>query len=113
MSGKTMWDLEASLMDEIREEAEAGGLLEEDYPEDRIVDMVDEWVPIYTSELLEVAASDPELAVVEPELGPAFDGTPTPVNIIAANIYERLMGVGFSFWYDLQRELEEEEVDLP
>jgi hypothetical protein len=31
------------------------------------------------------------MATEEPELGPAFDGKPTPVNIIAANIYEHLV----------------------
>jgi hypothetical protein len=37
---------------------------------------------------LEVGQSNLRLAVTEPELWPALDGKPTPVNILAANIYE-------------------------
>ena len=43
------------------------------------------------SDLLNVAMSSiGSIATSEPELGPAFDGRPTPTNIIAANIYELL-----------------------
>lgn len=54
-------------------------------------EVADGLVPVYTSDLLQIAAlDDMNLAVTEPECGPAYDGSPTPVNIIAANIYERL-----------------------
>jgi hypothetical protein len=39
---------------------------------------------------MECAADNIDLAVAEPELGPAFDGKPTPVNIVASNIYEAI-----------------------
>ena len=53
------------------------------------------WVTrvVYHGELLELAAGDlatDGVGVVAPEMGPAFDGTPTATNIIAANVYERL-----------------------
>lgn len=44
-------------------------------------------LPRYTSDLLALACEDNALAVDTPELRPAFDGSPTPANIIAANVY--------------------------
>lgn len=57
---------------------------------DVIHEIADGTVPIYTHDILECATNDNSLATDVPELGPAFDGTPTPVNIIAANIFERI-----------------------
>jgi len=74
---------------------------------DVIHEIADSCVPVYTSQLLELANEDNGLATEEPELGPAFDGTPTPVNIIAANIYERLTA---ALW-DALREFENEETE--
>lgn len=54
-------------------------------------EIADNNVPIYHADLLEAAAEDYDLATDTPECGPAFDGEPTPVNIIAANYYERLI----------------------
>lgn len=54
-------------------------------------EIADGSVPVYTHDLLVMAAEDDiNLATNEPELGPAFDGSPTPANIIAANVYERI-----------------------
>lgn len=103
----SMWDLEQSLRAEIRERADE--LKDETYPEDIVTEMADGWVPIYTYDLMRYAANDLDLAVDEPELGPAFDGSPTPVNIIAANIYERLQGVAFDALEELRDEWDEEE----
>ena len=89
----TMWDLEQSLRAEIRENR--ADILAYKYPEDMVTEMVDMAVPIYTSEIMRLAADDPWLASTEPEVGPAFDGSPTPVNVIAGNIYDRLCVAGF------------------
>jgi len=62
-------------------------------------EVADGLVPVYTYDLLMMAADDLMLATVEPENGPAFDGSPTPVNIIAANIYDRLYEEA---WEELQ-----------
>ncbi len=98
----TLWDLEQGIKAEIRERAKE--LLEDTaYPEDVVVEMVDTWVPIYNSDLLNVAANDMDMAILEPELGPAFDGTPTPINIIAANIYEALQAVALEEWAEIQK----------
>ena len=66
-----------------------------DYPDqddnDRIFEIADSSIPIYTGDILQLAADNINLAIVEPEIGPTFDGTSTPVNIITANIYEEIL----------------------
>ena len=69
---------------------------------DTIHELADGLVPVYTSDLLSLAADNLALATDEPELGPAFDGSPTPTNIIAANVYEWLTA---ELW-EYARELE-------
>ena len=59
-----------------------------DWLHDIIFDVSDSNVPFYTSDLLDVASNDNWVATNDPSLGPAFDGSPTPTNIIAANIFE-------------------------
>jgi len=71
-------------------------------------EIVDSTVPVYNAELLQLAADNNRLATAEPELGPAFDGTATPVNIIAANIYEHLSGIA---WETFAEEREAIEAD--
>lgn len=61
---------------------------ESDYLSDIISEVTDSSVPVYTYELLNLACENIDLAARVPELGPAFDGEPTPTNIIAANVYE-------------------------
>ena len=70
-------------------------------------EIADGAVPVYYSDLLELAAGDNNLATDEPELGPAFDGSPTPVNIIAANVYERLFAVAYEELQAMEDEDEE------
>jgi hypothetical protein len=89
-------------------------------PEDDDIDhdgslseIVDSTVPVYNAELLQLAADNNRLATAEPELGPAFsgcstDGTATPVNIIAANIYEHLSEIA---WETFAEEREAIEAD--
>lgn len=57
---------------------------------DLIFEVTDSAVPIYTSDLMQLAADNISLATDEPEIGPAFDGSPTPVNIVAANVFEHI-----------------------
>jgi len=70
-------------------------------PGDVIHEIADGWTPLYTSDLMELAADNIRLATDEPELGPAFDGNPTPVNIVAANVYEALTAAGWQEWQAL------------
>jgi len=73
---------------------------------DIIHEIADGMVPVYTSDIMECARNDNSLATVEPELGPAFDGTPTPINIIAANIFERIEE---ALWKEYQTFIDEME----
>ncbi len=102
---ETLWNRERMVREVVREEA--AELRESAYPDDRIMEIVDSSVPIYTATLMEMAADNISLAVDEPEVGPAFDGSPTPVNIVAANVYEALMEAAFDEW----RTIEDERAD--
>ena len=64
-------------------------------------EIADGSVPVYYSELIDVACDDRDLLLTEPELGPAFGGEPTPVNIIAANIYEAVSNAVHARWNEI------------
>ena len=80
-------------------------MLEE--PHDTVHEYADSGVPVYTGSLMQLAASDNNLATNTPEIGPAFDGSPTPVNIVAANVYEVLSEELFTEAVRLKEEIEE------
>lgn len=107
MSDYSMQQLERDVAEEVRGRADE--LRQETYPEDMVMELADGWVPIYTYDILQYAANDLALAVDEPECGPAFDGSPTPINIIAANIWDRLQAVASEALYELQEEWEQGE----
>ncbi len=68
-------------------------------PHDTIHEIADSSTPVYTYDILKIGADNwQEIALVKPELGPAFDGEPTPVNIMAANIYEHVEGKLWEWW---------------
>ena len=73
-------------------------MVRRDEPHDTISEAADSNVPIYNGDLLDLAAGDNNLAYVVPELGPAFDGSPTPINIIAANVYEAIEAHLWEWW---------------
>ena len=83
-----------------------------DEPHDAIHEIADTSVPVYTGDLLRLAAENLHLAVDDPELGPAngcnFDGTNSPVNIIAANVYEHIEAALWEAWQEM---LDEEDDD--
>ena len=113
MSKDNIYTLERDVRDEIREMPNNYGvllsdLIGSDETQDYIHEIVDGWVPIYQADIIACAASCIELAIIEPELGPAFDGTATPTNIIAANIYERLLEVANDEWSIMEDEGVEE-----
>ena len=70
--------------------------------EDGLHEIADGLVPIYTSDLMSLAADNIEFAVNVPELGPAFDGSDTPVNIVAANVYEWLIAELYEYASELE-----------
>ncbi|MGH2761396.1 MAG: hypothetical protein ACRDLD_02255 [Thermoleophilaceae bacterium] len=67
---------------------------------DRCHEIADNVVPVYTHEIMATISESIELAAVEPELGPAFDGSATPVNVAAANIYELVSNIAHQRLYD-------------
>jgi len=83
-----------------------------EYPTDLIHEIVDAAVPIYNSELLELAAADVSLAE-EGELGPAsgsdFSGAPMAIRIIAGSVYERISDELHQYLLELQHESFERE----
>lgn len=108
----TLRELLSDSVDELDEhltydEEELAAAIERDEPHDIIHEVADGQVPIYTYDLMTLAADHIELAVTEPELGPAFDGSPTPVNIIAANVYERITEALWERWQDHYRPLQD------
>lgn len=78
-------------------------------PHDQIHEIADASTPIYTADLLRLAADHIRLATDEPELGPAFDGSPTPANIIAANIFEYLEQALWEAWGEIEDEEEDDD----
>ncbi len=78
-----------------------------DPTDEAIHEIADGAVPIYISDLMEMAVNSISLATATPELGPAFDGTPTPVNIIAANVYEAVETALYEEWETIKDEREE------
>ena len=98
--------IERDALAELKEDIQADPL-NEDWG-DRIFEIADSHCPIYTSTILQLAADNLFLATEEPELGPAFDGSPTPVNIITANIFEHIYQCLWENLEDLQEEVKEE-----
>jgi hypothetical protein len=60
-----------------------------DDPADTITEIADSSVPVYNSDLLKLAADNLWLGTDAPEIY-AFDGSHTPVNAIAGNVYEHV-----------------------
>jgi hypothetical protein len=100
----TLYALERDAIAELREWREDHPHEE---PHDAIHEIADSSVPVYTGDLLRLAAENIALATDEPEVGPAFDGSPMPVNIIAANVYEHLERALWDAW----QTMEDEEAD--
>jgi len=80
-----------------------------DEPHDVIHEFADSGTPCMNATLLQLAADNYDLALAEPEVGPAFDGKPTPVNIIAANVYEAIEAGLWEEWERIKQEREEED----
>ena len=99
----TLRELEKDVLDELRERLQDNPWNNDEY--DIIHEVADSNTPIYTSDILKLAADNLFLATDIPELGPAFDSEPTPTNIIAANIFEHLERVMFDNLEEIKAEL--------
>ena len=63
-----------------------------------ISELADSAVPVYNADILRITSEEPEIAHTAPDYA-AFDGTFTPVNVAAANIYEAIQA---SLWKHLE-----------
>ena len=95
-----MLDILNGAREELREWVDDNSDNEE--PHDRIFEIADGWVPVYHSQLIDLAGDNHSLAINVPELGPAFDGEATPVNIIAANVFEMIEADLWEEWNKIQ-----------
>ena len=106
-----LYELERDAIAELREWRQNNP--DEDEPHDTIFEIADSSVPVYTADLLNLAADIIALATSEPELGPAsgsnFDGTPSPVNIIASNVFSHLEAKLWEAWQEMKDEEEDDE----
>jgi len=105
MSG--LYDRLKMAREELREWAKDNP--DDDEPDERIHEIADSSVPVYNSDILQCAMDDFDLALTVPEIGPAFGGESTAVNIIAANIYERIEGDLREEWKRIEEAREEAE----
>lgn len=78
-------------------------------PGDQIHEIADGATPVYNGELLDIAAMHNAIALSVPECGPAFSGEATPINIIAANVYEHIEAALWDEWRDIETEREDAE----
>ena len=73
-----------------------------EYPEDYIYEITDSACLLDNHTFLKLACDNMSLALNEPELGAAFDGSSTPINIIAANLYENISNELHQYYYELE-----------
>lgn len=99
----TFYDLEKEVREAVREARE--DLLNSEYPEDLILEIVDAAIPIYNSDLLAVAIDNSDLAVEEPEVF-AFGGKHTAINAIAGRLFEKLYGTAMEEWQAIKELVE-------
>lgn len=106
MSKTMSWYGYLNMVEEATEEAG------KDQPDQELYDLAhevaDSCVPVYDSEIMRLASENIDLATSEPELGPAFDGSLTPVNIVAANIYDAFYSWAIEVIQRVRDEIEEE-----
>jgi len=100
----TLEDILSMAREEVREWAKNNP--DDDEPHDFISETADTSVPVYTGDLMQLGVDNLELATTKPELGPAFDGEPTPTNIIAANVYEAIEAACWEEWQEIEAERE-------
>jgi hypothetical protein len=113
MSTETRYTLQNAIdnaVEELNQWAKDNPESDPDY-DGTLPELADSACPIYTSDILNFAAEDLYLATDVPELGPAFNGEPTPTNIIAANIYEAIMAALYERWNEIEKERAERDED--
>ena len=77
-------------------------ILEATYPEDLLSEMADSWVPVYNYDRLLLACDD--LWLGYPSEGYVTKDCENAYDIIATNIYERLVIIGYDWLEHAQKE---------
>lgn len=114
MSDKTLYGLKEDAVDNFKDYVLGLNLqdlldfCQQDEPHDIISEMADGSCPVYTSEILEVAACNIELATEPSEI--RQDGT--PIEIITDNIYSALTQACHEWFNDNKDEIKEECQDI-
>ena len=89
----TMYQLEKDFLEEL--EDCKSEILEDKYPEDLLNERADSWVPVYNYERLQLACDD--LWLGYPSEGYVTKDCDNAYDIIAINIYERLVIIGYDW----------------
>jgi hypothetical protein len=89
-------------------EIDKAEILESNYPEDTLNEIVDGWIPVYHSQLADLLASKPSLGD-----GPSDSGivkeNPTVWDILSAAVYEALSEEANEWFSQAQTDAEESE----
>jgi len=88
-----MYTLEKNLISGL--ECEKDDILTSNYPEDRIAELADSYIPVYYSELAQLLASDTSLS--EPDDTGVVEGVTDVWKILQASVSERLSAVGYKW----------------
>lgn len=78
-------------------------------PDEIISEITDSAVPVYNYDILDIIRENSNLWAVESEIGPAFDGSITVVNVAAGVIYEAIEEALHFAVYEIRADLEEEQ----
>ena len=89
----TMYQLEKDFLEEL--ENNKNEILEAKYPEDLLGERADSWVPVYNYDRLQLACDD--LWLGYPSEGYVTKDCENAYDIIAVNIYERLVIIGYDW----------------
>lgn len=87
-------------------ETDKAEILESNYPEDTLHEIVDGWIPVYYSQLSELLASKPSLGDGPSDCGLVKEN-PTVWDILTAAVYEALLEEAQEWLSQAQEEVEE------
>lgn len=102
----TMHTLRKNMIEQLNDER--ADILADRYPEDRITEIIDGFIPVYHSHLAELLADSPSLGDGPDDSGLLPD-RPTVWNIITAAVYEDLSAEAFQWLNTAQHDSEEQE----
>ena len=88
-SAESLW-IEAARRDAVEYQAQAGSVIHE---------IAESVIPLYTVDLLKLAIDDIDLALREPDVDPAYDRSHSPVSIIAASLYCKIVRRLWTIYY--------------